>query len=243
MAVGDLPTTGELASAGAFDSPNAYATPGPFDNFSTSDALGLGALGLGAGLMFGKGETPLPPEFAQMGAMVPGLQRNAADLYGKGQDIYKMGLSDIQKGRAGELTIPQQAELKQYATGLQNTANQTMAAMGRNMTQDTSAIGIQADIDAKINAMAQQEIQTTLKTGFAELTAGQNEFGQSLGFSEAAAKILQVEGEAQLKQDQAYSQSLTSMFSTIGRVAGMAIGGSFGGPAGAAVGGQVGSMA
>jgi hypothetical protein len=215
----------------------------PFGNLSTGDVLGLGALGAGAGLMLGRGETPLPPEYAQMGAMVPGLQANAADLYGKGQDIYKMGLSDIQKARAGELTLPQQAELNQYKTGLQNTANQTMAAMGRSMTGDTSAIGISADIDAKILAMSQREIEFTLKTGFQELTAGQAEFGQSLGYSDAAAKILQAEGEAQLKQDQAYSKSLTDMFSTIGKIAGIAIGGSFGGPAGAAVGGQIGSMA
>jgi hypothetical protein len=207
-------------SGGPMNIAPSFGGGGSSSGFNTADALGLGALGIGAGIMLGKGETPLPPEYAAMGAMVPGLQQNAATLFGQGQQLAGEGRSLIQKAGAGELTLPQQAELKQYSTGLQNMANQQFAAMGRNITSDTSGIGVQADIDAKINAMAQQEIRTTLTTGFQELQAGQNEFGQSLGYSEAAAKILQAEGEAQLKQDQAYSQSLTNMFGSIAKIAG-----------------------
>jgi hypothetical protein len=220
MAVGDLPTTEELASAGAFDSPNAYATPGPFDNFSTSDALGLGALGVGLGAILGKGESPLPQQYQQMQAMVPGLQRNAGTLFGQGQQLYGMGQKELQRAAAGELTLPQQAQLKQYQTGLQNQANQTMAAMGRNMTGDTSAIGITADIDAKVNAMAQEQIRTTLQTGFGELQASQGEFSTSLGYSTAAANILEAAGKAQLAEDQAYSKSLSDAFGAIAKMAG-----------------------
>jgi hypothetical protein len=207
-------------SGGPMNIAPSFGGGGSSSGFNTADALGLGALGIGAGIMLGKGETPLPPEYAQMGAMVPGLQAGASDLYGKGQQIYGMGLQDIQKGRAGELTIPQQAALGLYRTDLTNKANQMYAGMGRNVTQDTSAISTAALTDAQVNAMAQEEIRTTLATGFNELRAGQDDFQKSLGYSEAAAKILQTEGEAQLKQDQAYSQSLTNMFGSIAKIAG-----------------------
>jgi hypothetical protein len=216
------------------------ASVDPTSSFGVGDALGLGALGIGAGLMLGKGETPLPPEFGQMGQMVPGLQSNAQTLFGRGTDLYGQGMQAVRMGQRGELTQPQQAVLNQYRTGLTNQANQAYAAMGRSPTTDTSYIGTTADIDAKVNAMAQQEIQTTLQIGFGELTASAQESQLSLGYSDAAAKILQVMGDAQLKQDQAYSQSLTNMFSTIGKVAGIAIGGAFGGPVGAAAGGAAG---
>ena len=196
---------------------------GPFGDLSTSDALGLGALGIGAGLMLGRGETPLPPEFAQMGAMVPGLQSQAQTAWGQGQPLVGQGTDALRMAQRGELTQPQQAELNQFRTGLTNQANQAYAAMGRTMTGDTSAIGTTADIDAKVNAMAQQEIQSTIKLGFAELQAGEGFEKMSLGFSQAAANILEAEGKAQLAQDQAYSKSLTDMFGSIAKVAGLAL--------------------
>ena len=222
MAVGDLPTTADLTAAGAFDSPNAYSTDSGklFGNLSTGDALGLGALGIGAGLMLGKGETPLPPEFAQMGQMVPGLQSQAGTAFGQGQQLYGQGAQALQMAQAGQLTQPQQAALNQYKTGLTNQANQMYAAMGRSPTQDTSYIGTTADIDAKVNAMAQQEIQSTIQLGFSELQGASSFENTSLGFSNAAAKILQAEGDAQLKQDENYSNSLTNLFGSIAKIAG-----------------------
>jgi hypothetical protein len=59
--------------------------------------------------------------------------------------------------------------------------------------------------------------------GFAELQAGEGFEKMSLGFSQAAANILEAEGKAQLAQDQAYSKSLTDMFGSIAKVAGLAL--------------------
>jgi hypothetical protein len=196
------------------------ASVDPTSSFSTSDALGLGVAGLGLGAIIGRGESPLPTEFSQMTSMVPGLQKNAGTLFGQGQQLYGQGQQAVGMAQRGELTAPQQAQLKQYQSGLQNQANQMYASMGRNINQDTSAIGTTADIDAKVNAMAQQDIQTTLQIGFGELTAAQGEFSTSLGYSTAAAKILEDAGNAQLKQDQAYSQSLTNAFASIAKMAG-----------------------
>jgi hypothetical protein len=221
MAVGDLPTTDELASAGAFDSPNAYASPsGPFGDLSTSDALGLGVGALGLGTILAKGEPSLPAQFGQMEAMVPGLQSNAQTLFGQGQQLYGQGSEALRMAQRGELTQPQAAELKNYSTGLQNISNQMFASMGRDVTKDTSAIGAQSYIDSQVNAMAQKEIQTTIQLGFGELSEASQFTQQSLGYSQAAANILMQAGKAQLEQDKAYSDSLTSAFASFAKIAG-----------------------
>jgi hypothetical protein len=221
MAIGDLPTTEELGAAGAFDSPNAYASPsGPFGDLSTSDALGLGVGALGLGSILARGEPSLPPQFGQMEQMVPGLQQNAADLYGRGTALYGQGREALGMAQRGELTKPQAAELKNYSTGLQNISNQMFASMGRDVTKDTSAIGAQAFIDSQVNAMAQKEIQTTIQLGFGELSAASQFTQESLGYSQAAANILMQAGKAQLDADKAYSDSLTSAFASFAKIAG-----------------------
>ena len=65
----------------------------------------------------------------------------------------------------GQLTGPQQAQLNLYRQGLQNQAQQTYASMGRNINQDTSGISTQAHIDEQVNAMSQQQIQSTIALG------------------------------------------------------------------------------
>ena len=191
-----------------------------FGGLSGSDALGLGVGALGLGAILGKGESPLPQQFGQMEAMVPGLQRNAADLYGRGQTLYGQGTEALRMAQRGELTQPQAAELKNYSTGLQNISNQMFAGQGRNVTQDTSAIGAQAFIDSQVNAMAQKEIQSTIQLGFGELSASSQFTQESLGFSQAASNILFQAGQAQLAQDKAYSDSLTSAFASFAKIAG-----------------------
>jgi hypothetical protein len=94
------------------------------------------------------------------------------------------------------------------------------ASMGRNPNQDTSAISSQADIDAKVNAMAQQDIATTIQTGLSEISAGSSASGQALGFENAANTALIAAGQAQVAADTAYSQSLTNAFSSIASIFG-----------------------
>ena len=115
----------------------------------------------------------------------------------------------------GQLTVPQQAELNQFAQGEKNTAAQTYASMGRNINQDTSGISTQQNIDASINAMAQKEIATTIQLGLGELSAGGSMTGQALGFENAANQALIQAGQAQIQQDKDYSTALTGAFSSI----------------------------
>jgi hypothetical protein len=200
MAVGDSSTFGSAGSSGA----------GP-------SALGLGSLSLGSNSMFGPS---LPIETTEAEMMVPGLTSGAADLYGRGTQLYGQGSEALGMAQRGELTVPQAAELKNYSTGLQNISNQMFASMGRNVTQDTSAIGAQSYIDSQVNAMAQKEIQTTIQLGFGELSSAATFTQESLGYSQAAANILMQAGKAQLEQDKAYSDSLTSAFASFAKIAG-----------------------
>ncbi len=203
------------------ESPTADSSSG---GLSGSSLLSLGALGVGAGglaAILGQGESPLPPEFSQLtNSNVPWLQSGASTLFNEGQTFTNQGAQALQMAQNGQLTGPQQAQLEQYREGLQNTANQTYASMGRNINQDTSGISTQADIDAKVNAMSQQQIQTTIALGLGETSAGGSFTGQALGYESAANQALIAAGNAQLSQDKDYSTALTGAFSSIATILG-----------------------
>ena len=59
--------------------------------------------------------------------------------------------------------------------------------------------------------MAQQQIQSTIQLGLGEISAGQ-------GFESQANQALVQAGQAQLNADKAYSDSLTSVFSSIAKI-------------------------
>ena len=190
---------------------------------SGSQMLGLGALGIGAagfGAILGQGESPLPGEFNQLQATVPGLQSQGSQLFGQGQSYLGQGQQALAMGQAGQLTGPQQAQLNLYRQGLQNQAQQTYASMGRNINQDTSGISTQAHIDEQVNAMSQQQIQSTIALGLGESQIGMGLSGQSLGFENAANQALVTAGNAQLQQDKDYSTALTGAFSSIATILG-----------------------
>jgi hypothetical protein len=191
---------------------------------SSSSLLSLGALGVGAaglGTILGEGESPLPPEFSQLTTNnVPWLESGASMLFNEGQTFTNQGAQALQMAQNGQLTAPQQAQLQQYQQGLTNTADQTFASMGRNVNQDTSGISVQADIDAKVNAMSQQQIQTTIALGLGETSAGSNLSSQGLAYESAANNALIAAGQAQLQQDKDYSTALTGAFSSIATILG-----------------------
>lgn len=201
---------------------------GPFlsGGLSSSGALGLGSLaigGAGLGYLLSQGEPPLPTEFGQLTANVPGMEAQAQTLFGEGQGLTTQGTQALEMAQKGELTPEQQAQLKLYQGGLTNTAQQTFASMGRNINQDTSGISAQGNIDTQVNAMAQQQIQSTIALGLGELSAGSNMTGQALSFENAADSALIAAGQAQIQQDKSYSDSLTSVFSSIGNILGGAV--------------------
>jgi hypothetical protein len=136
------------------------------------------------------------------------LEAQGSGLVGQGQEALAMG-------QRGELTAPQQAQLKQFSSGLTNQARQQYMNMGRNPDQDTSFLSASADIDSKVNAMAQQQIQTTIQIGLGEISSGSSLTGQGLGFENAANQALLAAGQAQMQADKSYSDSLTSAFSSI----------------------------
>ncbi len=192
----------------------------PFGDISlgSAGALGLGALGFGA--ILGKGESPLPTQFGQLQGTVPGLRGQAGVLESQGGALVGQGTQALGMAQRGELTPEQQAQLKQYSTGLTNLARQQFYSMGRNPDQDTSFISQTANIDERVNAMAQQQIQTTITLGLGEISGGNSLIGEGLGFENAANQALITAGQAQLAQDKNYSDSLTGAFSAIGKLFG-----------------------
>ena len=216
----------------------------------SSSPFSLGTLGTaaagGAGLagLFLSGSTQLPEQYQQLEGNVPGLEAEAGTLESEGQTFTSQGAQALQMAQNGQLTQPQQAQLQLYQGGLQNTAAQEYASMGRNANQDTSFISTQAQIDTQVNAMSQQDIQSTIALGLGEVSAGSAATGQALGFENAADNALIAAGQAQVAADQSYSNALSGAFSAIGTIlgtaGGAAIGGSVGGPTGALVGASVG---
>jgi hypothetical protein len=203
---------GDSAGKGASDSSGL----GGIGGLGGLAALGVGAAGFGT--ILGMGESPLPTEYGQALGQVPALQANAGTLFNEGQTLTAQGTQALADAEAGRLTPEQQAQLGQFSTGLTNKSRQMFASMGRNPDADTAAITQQANDDAQVNAMAQQQIQTTIQLGLGELSSGSNFSGQSLAASSAASNILLQAGQAQLQQDKAYSDSLTSAFSSIGKM-------------------------
>lgn len=202
----------------------------PLSSFggSSGGGLGAGALGLGAlaiggaglGATLAMGESPLPPEFSQLTSTVPQLQSEGSTLYGEGQALTQQGTAALAMAQAGQLTPEQQAQLTQFQQKEQNQAIQTYASMGRNFNQDTSAISTQANIDTQVNAMAQQEIQSTIALGLGEIQTGGSFSSTGLAYEQAANSALIAAGQAQIQQDTAYRQSLSSAFGAIGQMFG-----------------------
>jgi hypothetical protein len=213
----------------------------PSGGFSTGQMLGAGALGLGAlgvGSLLAQGPGNLPPAYLQAESQVPWLQTTGQQIVGEGQGMVTSGQQALEMAQAGELTPEQQAQLKVYSGGLTNQARQMYANMGINPDADTSFISTTADIDTKVNAMAQAQIQTTIQLGLGEVSGGNSLINSGAGFESAANNILLQAGEAQLKLDQNYSSSLSSAFAAIGSLFGAVAGG----PAGAAIGGAAGKL-
>lgn len=189
-------------------------------NLSGGDigALGLGALGFAA--ILGQGESPLPTEFTSLQQSVPTLQSQGSQAFGLGTGLVNQGQSALAMAQRGELTPEQQAQLKEYSTGLTSQARQQFYNMGRNPDADTGFLTQTANIDTQVNAMAQQQIQSTIQLGLGEISGGSGLMGQGLGFESAANQALIAAGDAQLKQDQNYSDSLTNAFGSIAKVFG-----------------------
>jgi hypothetical protein len=230
-----------------------YGTGGnltdPTSGISSGTLLGAGALGLGAlgvGSMLSQGPGNLPASYLQAEGQVPYLQQTGQSIIGQGQGLVGQGQSALAMAQAGQLTPEQQAQVNVYGTGLTNQTRQMYANMGINPDKDTSFISSTADIDTKVNAMAQAQIQSTIQLGLGEVSGGNSLISQGGGMENAANQILLQAGQAQLQLDQQYSSSLSSAFGAIGSlfgaVAGAAVGGPAGGAAGSAAGGALGKL-
>lgn len=199
---------------------------GGSNGLSSSSALDLGALGIGAaglGYLLSQGPSTLPSEFSELTASVPMLNAQGGTLFNEGQTFTTQGAQALDMASKGELTPEQQAQLSLYKGGLQNTAAQTYASMGRNPNQDTSFISTQGNIDTQVNAMAQAQIQSTIALGLGETSAGSTYSGEALGFESAANSALIAAGNAQIQQDQSYSNSLTGVFTALAKLAPVAM--------------------
>lgn len=220
-----------------------YGTGGnltdPSGGFSNGQLLGAGALGLGAlgvGSMLASGPGNLPAPYLQAEGQVPWLQGTGQQIVGQGQGLVTSGQQALAMAQAGQLTPEQQAQVNVYGTGLTNQTRQMYANMGINPDTDTSFISSTADIDTKVNAMAQAQIQSTIQLGLGEVSGGSSLISQGNGMENAANQILLQAGQAQLQLDQQYSSSLSSAFGAIGTLFGAVAGAAVGGPAGATAG-------
>lgn len=180
---------------------------------------GVGALGLGALIAEGPGSPP--SQFGQVAASAPGLQSQGQQSFGEGQQLIGQGTSALAMAEAGQLTAPQQATLNQYQSGLTNQARQQFYSMGQDPDKSTGFVTQTANIDAQVNAMAQQEIQSTIQLGLGEVSGGNSLESTGLGFENAANQALIAAGQAQLQLDQQYSSSLSSAFGAIGSMFGV----------------------
>lgn len=210
-----------MADPNIFSSPLASWTPTP-------PSSGSGGI---LGSIFG-GPNPLPGEFQAVKSEVPALAQSSDALKNFGYGLLGQGGEALGMAQRGELTAPQQAELGRFQTGLTNQARQQFYGMGRTPDKDTAFIGTTADIDQRVNAMAQQQIQSTIALGLGELSSGSSLFGQALGFDQAAINALIQSGQAQIHSDEAYRKSLTEAFSAIGKIFGSILGGPVGGQIG-----------
>lgn len=241
MAIDDLASIGPGNQAG---SPLSLSSSG---GGSSSSPFSLGSIGTaaagGAGLagILSLGEDSLPWEYGQLTQDAGVENQQAQTLFGEGQTFENQGSAALLMAQNGQLTQPQQAQLQLYKQGLDNTAQQTYASMGRNINQDTSGISTQANIDTQVNAMAQQQIQSTIALGLGETSAGSSFAGQAGQYESAANQALIAAGQAQMQSDAAYSSALSGVFSAIGTIAGGVGGAFFGGPAGAVAGATIGS--
>lgn len=210
-------TSGSPLDLGSFMGGSGSGSSGGF-NWGSAGALGLGALGFGA--ILGKGESPLPSQYGQLVGNVPYLQSTGQTFAGQGEGFIGQGQQALQMAQNGQLTPEQTAQLSVYGTGLTNQARQQFYNMGQNPDQSTAFLSTTADIDAHINAMAQQQIQSTIQLGLGEISSGNSLIGEGLGYESAANSALIAAGQAQLQQDKDYSSSLTGAFSAIGSLFG-----------------------
>lgn len=175
----------------------------------------LGPVVGGAGLAYtlGKGESPLPSQFdVVQNTYAPTQFAQGQSEFAQGQQLVGQGTQGFKMAQAGQLTGPQAAQLQQIRESLSNQAAQTYYGMGRDPTHDTSFIGTQADIDAKVAAMSQQFIQSTIALAGAELSGGHSlETGGAAAESAATNAIMAV-GQAQLQDDKDYADAVSAAF-------------------------------
>jgi hypothetical protein len=207
---GGSPSSGGSSSSSLFSSPLALG------------AAGVGALGLGALIAQGPGQ--LPSQFGQATEIAPWEINTGQQTIGQGQTLVNQGTQAVGMAQAGQLTPEQAAQLEQYSSGLTNQSRQMFYSMGQNPDKSTGFVTQTGNIDAQVNAMAQQEIQTTLQIGLGEISSGNSLMATGGSEISAATQALMAAGEAQLKLDTSYSSNLTSAFGAIGSMFG-ALGG------------------
>lgn len=181
--------------------------------------LGLGVGAADLGLLLTQGEPSLPSEFNVLQeTYAPTEFSQGQASYGQGQSYLAQGQQALAMAQKGQLTPEQAAQLSLYRTGLENTASQEYYNMGRSPTRDTSFISQQGLIDTQVNAMAQQQIQTTIQLGLGETSAGTSLESLGLGYESSANQALVAAGTAQMQNDQNYNGAIQNAFSAMAGV-------------------------
>lgn len=215
--------TGSSLYGGPLDLSSPGGSSGSSSSFNPLSVGALGAGALGVGALLAEGGTTLPAQYGELEQNAGQEFTTGEGLIGQGQTLVGQGTSALNMASTGTLTPEQAAQLQVYGTGLTNTARQEYASMGRNPDSDTSYIQTQADIDTRVNAMAQQEIQSTIQLGLGEVSGGNSLISSGAGLESASNQALIAAGQAQIALDGQYSQALTAVFSAVGTIAGAAL--------------------
>jgi len=134
--------------------------------FSSPLGIGAGIGALGVGALLAEGPGSVPSQFGQLTNNVPFLQGTAQTDIGQGQQLVGQGTQALQMAQNGQLTAPQAAQLQQYQSGLTNQSEQMYYSMGMDPGKSTGFVTQTANVDSQVNAMAQQDIQSTIQIGF-----------------------------------------------------------------------------
>ncbi len=219
------PSAAPASQAAAAQPAAARAASSGFD-WKTAGLLGLGAAPLA--LTLARGESPLPPQAAQLQAQTAttnaGIAQTQAALAQQNAPIQAAANTYLAGVQSNSPTVQQAAQLAQQQQSLTNQWRQALFNQGvQNPESDTRWPQIQAQINEQMNASAQSMIQTNLQAalGLSNQSSSNIIGGGNLGVAggQQASQNLIALANLQVQQDTAFTNAITSATKALGTVA------------------------
>ena len=198
--------------------------------------LGLGAAPLAYTLM--KGESPMPPQAAQLQAQTAqtnaGIAQTQAALAQQNAPIQAAANTYLGSVQSNSPTVQQAAQLAQQQQSLTNQWRQALFNQGvQNPEADTRWPQVQAMIQQQMDASAQSMIQTNLQAalGLSNQASSNIIGGGNLGVAggQQASQNLIALANLQVQQDTAFTNAIGSATKALGTVAALGAASKIGG--------------